>query len=110
MITVKKLNTVDEYNNFINHEGTINVCKLSAEWCGPCRVLAGIIEKIDSTKIGNALLGEVDVDNEEFDNVCTELSIRGVPVLAYFKDGKLLDKTTGLVSEADIINKLSELK
>lgn len=110
MITMKKLNSVDEYNDFINHEGTINVCKLSAEWCGPCKVLSGIIENIDSSKIDNAIFGEVDVDNEEFDNICTELSIRGVPVLAYFKNGKLLEKTTGLVSETDIINKLSELK
>lgn len=103
---IKKLKTADEYVSFINNKGSVNICKFSASWCGPCRVLERTLSELDQALARDANIAEIDVDNEEFSNICDEIGIRGVPVLAYYIDGELVDKTVGLQSASDIYNKI----
>lgn len=110
MANIRKINNVNEYNEVINTEGKIVIAKFFAGWCGPCRVLTDTIKNIETDKVEDAIFAEVDIENEEFDNLCAELGIRGIPVLAYYKDGELKDKTTGLQSADAIISKVESLR
>lgn len=110
MANIRKINNVNEYNEVINTEGKIVIAKFFAGWCGPCRVLTDTIKNIETDKVEDVIFAEVDIENEEFDNLCAELGIRGIPVLAYYKDGELKDKTTGLQSADAIISKVESLR
>ena len=110
MANIRKINNVNEYNEVINTEGKIVIAKFFAGWCGPCRVLTDTIKNIEADKVEDVIFAEVDIENEEFDNLCAELGIRGIPVLAYYKDGELKDKTTGLQSADAIISKVESLR
>ena len=109
MATIREINSIEEYNRFIEIKG-IKILKFGSEWCGPCRVLTDTIKNIDTEKVNDVIFAEINIENEEFDNICAELGIRGIPVLAYYKDGELKDKTTGLQSEDAIINKIATLR
>ena len=108
MAAIRKINSIEEYNRFAEIKG-IKVLKFSASWCGPCRVLTDTIKNIETDKVEDVIFAEVDIENEEFDNLCAELGIRGIPVLAYYKDGELKDKTIGLQSADAIISKVESL-
>ena len=110
MANIRKINNVNEYNEVINTEGKIVIAKFFAFCCGPCRVLTDTIKNIETDKVEDVIFAEVDIENEEFDNLCAELGIRGIPVLAYYKDGELKDKTTGLQSADAIISKVESLR
>ena len=110
MANIRNVNTAEEYNELTKTEGKVIVMKFSASWCGPCRVLTDTIKNIDVEKVDDVIFAEVNIENEEFDNICAELGIRGVPVLAYYKDGELKDKTTGLQSADAIISKIETLR
>ncbi len=109
MATIREINSIEEYNRIKEMKG-IKVLKFSASWCGPCRVLTDTIKNIDTEKVNDVIFAEINIENEEFDNICAELGIRGIPVLAYYKDGELKDKTTGLQSEDAIISKIETLR
>lgn len=110
MANIRNVSTVEEYNELTKTEGKVIVMKFYASWCGPCRVLTDTIKNIDVDKVDDVIFAEVNIENEEFDNICAELGIRGIPVLAYYKDGELKDKTTGLQSADAIISKIETLR
>ena len=110
MANIRKVTNAEEYKNLVNTEGKIVVAKFFAAWCGPCRVLTDTIKNIDPEKVEDVIFAEVDIENEEFDSLCADLNIRGIPVLAYYKDGELKEKTTGLQSADAIITKVEGLR
>ena len=110
MAFIREISNVNEYKEIINTKGSIICVKFSASWCGPCRVLTDTIKNIDAEKVNDVIFAEINIENEEFDNLCVELGIRGIPVLAYYKDGELKDKTIGLQSADAIISKIETLR
>ena len=61
-----------------------------ATWCGPCRMLGPIIEEIATDFEGKALVGKVDVDNNQ--QVSVDYGIRNIPTVLIFKNGEVVDK------------------
>ncbi len=78
-----------------------------AEWCGPCRMIAPIIEEMSKEYSGRALIAKCDVDNSP--QVAARYSIRNIPTVLFFKDGKIADKQVGAVPKVNFINKLNAL-
>ncbi len=101
-LTVK---TINEFNEIINN-GSVCVVDLFATWCGPCRMLAPIIEKISNEANGRFVIVKVDVD--ELEDVAISYGVNTIPTLLYFKNGKLLEKSIGLISEETIINTIEK--
>ena len=78
-----------------------------AEWCGPCRMIAPIIEEIAEQYSGKALVVKCDVDNSP--NVAARFGIRNIPTVLFFKEGKIADKQVGAVPKNNFLTKLNAL-
>lgn len=78
-----------------------------AEWCGPCRMVAPIIDEISKEYEGKAVVTKCDVDSNP--RVASKYSIRNIPTVLYFKDGKIADKQVGAVPKSNFVAKLNAL-
>ena len=76
-----------------------------AVWCGPCRTLGPIIEEVANDFVGKAIVGKVDVDNNQ--QVSVDYGIRNIPTVLIFKNGEVVDKIVGVASKEVISEKLS---
>lgn len=76
-----------------------------AAWCGPCRMLGPIVEELASDFEGKAVIGKVDVDNNQ--NISMEYGIRNIPTLLIFKNGQVVDKLVGVSPKEVIAEKLA---
>ncbi len=78
-----------------------------AEWCGPCRMIAPIIDEISKEYSEKAVVAKCDVDNSP--QVSARFGIRNIPTVLFFKDGKIADKQIGAVPKTNFVNKLNAL-
>ena len=78
-----------------------------ATWCGPCRMIAPIIEKLAGKYDGKIVVGKCDV--EENDDLAGEFGIRNIPTILFFKNGEIVEKIVGAVSEAKLDEKFQIL-
>ena len=76
-----------------------------AVWCGPCRTIGPIIEEVANDFEGKAIVGKVDVDNNQ--QVSVDYGIRNIPTVLIFKNGEVVDKIVGVASKEVISEKLS---
>ena len=76
-----------------------------AAWCGPCRMLGPIIEELHGDYDGKAVVGEVDVDNNQ--QIAMQYGIRNIPTVLIFKNGEVVDKFVGVAPKASIAEKLN---
>ena len=70
-----------------------------AEWCGPCKLIAPLIEEIAREKAGSVKVGKVNVDENQ--NLSFKFNIRAIPTLLIFKNGQVRDQVTGMTSKKD---------
>ncbi len=75
-----------------------------AEWCGPCRMVGPVVERIAEAYGDTAVIGKVDVDSNP--ETAMKFGIRSIPTLLYFKDGKLVDRVVGAASQVVLEDKL----
>ena len=75
-----------------------------ATWCGPCRMIAPIVQELSSEYEGRAKVGKLDVD--EAQKTAAEFGIRSIPTLLIFKRGKVADQLIGAVPKGQITEKL----
>ena len=78
-----------------------------AEWCGPCKMIAPIVEEIAGDYAGKVKVGKVNVD---FNNqVAMQYGIRGIPALLVFKGGAVANQIVGAVPKNNITQILDEV-
>ena len=78
-----------------------------ATWCGPCRMVAPIIEEMSKAHDGRVVIGKCDV--EENEDLAMEFGIRNIPTILFFKNGAIVDKIVGAVGKAKIEEKIQAL-
>ena len=78
-----------------------------AEWCGPCRSLAPILDEVAKELGTKAKVVKVNVD--ENPNIAQEYGIRGIPTMIFFKGGQAAKTLVGLQSKVEIVKTLNEL-
>ena len=76
-----------------------------AVWCGPCRMVGPIVEELAQDFEGKAVVGKVDVDNNQ--QVSVDYGIRNIPTLLIFKNGEVVDKVVGVAPKEVLAEKLS---
>ena len=75
-----------------------------APWCGPCRMIAPLIDEIADEKIGSVKVGKVNVDDNP--ETAARFRIQAIPTILIFKGGEKKDQITGLTSKGDLVSKL----
>jgi len=78
-----------------------------ATWCGPCRMMAPIIEELANEYDGKVVVGKCDV--EECEELAAEFGIRNIPTILFFKDGDVVDKIVGAQPKAKLVEKINTL-
>lgn len=78
-----------------------------AEWCGPCKRFGPIFEEIASTHASKAKFVKVNV--EEAEDIASELGVQAIPTTVFFKNGREVDRVTGLLSKDQLVQKVQQL-
>ena len=78
-----------------------------AEWCGPCKMIAPVLDEIAREKAGAVKVGKVNVDENQ--SLSFKYNIRAIPALLFFKNGQLRDQVTGVTSKKDLLTRIEAL-
>ena len=78
-----------------------------AEWCGPCRAVAPVVEEIARDYDGKAVVGKVNIDNNS--EVHARYGVRNSPTILFFKNGQMVDKHVGAAPKSVLSDKLAAL-
>ena len=71
-----------------------------ATWCGPCRMLAPVIEEIAEEYAGKVKVGKIDVDQQG--ELAMQFRVASIPTLMVFKDGKVVNQALGYMPKAKV--------
>jgi thioredoxin 1 len=77
-----------------------------ATWCGPCRMIAPVLEQLAAEYEGKAKVAKVDVDSNQA--TATRFNVRSIPTILFFKNGKLVDQVVGAVPRPHLEKKFKE--
>ncbi|MBW4658319.1 MAG: thioredoxin [Drouetiella hepatica Uher 2000/2452] len=78
-----------------------------APWCGPCRLIAPIVESLAADFAGQVKIAKLNID--QFDRLATQYQVQAIPTLLIFKDGQVVDEIVGVVPKAELAKKLSSV-
>jgi thioredoxin 1 len=78
-----------------------------AEWCGPCKMIAPLLDEIAREKTDSVRVAKVNVDENQ--SLSVKYNIRAIPALLFFKNGQLRDQVTGVTSKKDLLARLEAL-
>ena len=86
----------------VEKSGKLAVVDLSAEWCGPCRMVSPIIHELAAEYEGRIVAGELNVD--ENPQTTMKYKVRNIPTVLFIKNGEVVDKQVGAVPKANYKN------
>ena len=78
-----------------------------APWCGPCKMIAPLLEEVAKEYAGKAIIAKVDTDQNP--QWAGKYGVRGIPTLLFIKDGQVVDQQVGAVPKQVISGKLASL-
>ena len=94
MGNVKAVTDADFGAEIEQHEG-LAVVDFWATWCGPCRMVAPIVEQLATEYAGKAKVTKLDVDSNQA--TAMKFKVRSIPTILFFKNGQLVDQVVGAV-------------
>ena len=78
-----------------------------AEWCGPCKMLSPVIDRIAAANQGKLIVGKMNVDENQ--NTPQQYGIQGIPTLLFFKNGQVVNQIVGFQSQDSIQEAIDEV-
>ena len=100
----KAVEITDSNFNDIVSKNSVVLIDFWAEWCGPCRMIAPMIEDLANDYDGKAVIGKLDVDNNQESSV--KFGVRSIPTLLVFKDGEMVDRHVGAVPKETLASSI----
>jgi thioredoxin 1 len=101
-VTVTDANFAEE----IEKSSGLALVDFWAAWCGPCRMVAPIIEELAAEYAGRVKVAKLDVDTNQ--ETAARYNIRSIPSILFFRDGKLVDTVVGAVPKPQLERKIQE--
>ena len=98
--------TDDNFELEIEKHSGLAVVDFWATWCGPCRMIAPVLDQLAAEHAGSLKVGKLDVDSNI--KTSTRFNVRSIPMLLFFKDGKVVDQIVGAVPKASIEAKIKQ--
>lgn len=89
-----------KFADLINSDQLVLI-DFSAEWCGPCKMLAPILKQVKDEMGDNLKIVKIDVDKNQ--TLANTFQVRGVPTMMFFKNGKQLWRQSGVLQKGEII-------
>jgi thioredoxin 1 len=77
-----------------------------ATWCGPCQIIAPVVEQLATDYEGRLKVAKLDVDANQ--NTAMKFNVRSIPSILFFKDGKHVDTVVGAVPKAYLVEKIEQ--
>ena len=105
MASAQSVTDADFESEVEKNAGT-TVVDFWATWCGPCRMIAPILEQLSVEYAGKVKVTKMDVDNNQ--KTPMRFNVRSIPTLLFFKDGKLVDQVIGAVPKAVLAAKFEQ--
>ncbi len=97
---------MSSFGEVINSDTPVLV-DFSAEWCGPCKMIAPVLDEIAKEK-GNAVkVAKVNIDDNQ--SLSFRFNVRAIPTLLFFKNGQVVDQVTGMTSKKDLLGRLEAI-
>jgi thioredoxin 1 len=97
--------TDDNFENEVLQSDKPVLIDFWAVWCGPCKIIAPIVEELASEYDGKVKVGKLDVDSNQQTSI--KYGVRSIPTLLLFKDGNVKDTIIGAVPKKLIVEKLN---
>ena len=89
-----------KFNTLIN-EKQLTLVDFYADWCGPCQMLAPILQEVKSIVKDEVRIIKINVDQHQ--DLAAEFMVRGVPTMLLFNEGKMLWRQSGVLSAKDLV-------
>lgn len=96
--------TVDTFDKVVLQAPILVMVDFWATWCGPCKIVAPVVEELAQEYAGKVNFAKVNTD--ENPDLASRYNIRGIPTLIFYKDGKVLDQIVGAVPKAQLKSKI----
>ena len=77
-----------------------------ATWCGPCKMIAPLVDELAKEYAGKMKIGKVDVDTNP--KMATEYGVMSIPTIIFFKKGRVMNQLVGAVNKSDLKRKIEE--
>jgi thioredoxin 1 len=98
--------TDDSFATEVEQHGGLTVVDFWATWCGPCRMIAPILDQLSEEFAGRVKITKLDVDANQ--KTSMRFQVRSIPTLLFFKDGKLVDQVIGAVPKTALAAKFEQ--
>ena len=95
----------ENFEQEVLHSKNLILVDFFATWCGPCQMLGPVLERI-STSRAEFDIAKIDVDKSQ--DLAYKYEVEVVPTMLIFKDGKVMNKIEGFLSESEIIEEMSK--
>ena len=107
IMDVLKITSENFEQEVINADKMV-VVDFYADWCGPCKMMAPIIEEIAKELEGKAKVGKINIDDNQ--NLAVEYQVMSIPTIAIFKQGKVIQSFVGVTDKQEILDAVISCK
>ena len=102
---VKEIN-IDNFNDEVLSHTGVTVVDFFANWCGPCRKLAPILEEVESELASKVKFAKINTDENL--EMAKQYQVSGLPTLMVFKNGQAVERLVGLMPKSSIITNIEK--